>query len=94
MKGRNPTAEERRHLAWVCSLGCYCCGKMGVEPWPDGTLPHHVEGKTKPGAHFKVIPLCDAHHSRYKIGGFHNNPTDWQSVWGDQYEILAEIGRE
>jgi len=67
---------------------------MGVELWPEGTQVHHTEGKIKPNAHFKVIGLCDRHHSRYHKTGLHYNLTAWESMWGTQENIVEEIGRE
>ena len=91
MKGRTPTAAESRHMAAVRELGCFCCGMMGIAPYPDGTLVHHTDGKTKPGAHFRVIPLCDNHHSRYKKTGLHYNLRAWEERWFKQEYIVYFI---
>lgn len=91
MKGRTPTAEEKRHMAKVAALGCWCCNQMGIENRPEDVGIHHIDGKTKPGAHFRVIPLCDGHHSRYKKTGLHYNPTSWEAQWGKQEAIVEEI---
>ena len=60
MKGRNPTAAEKRFHNEIVQLGCIAC-------WLDGnhnpvTSIHHMEGRTKPGAHMQVLPLCAGHH--------------------------------
>lgn len=64
LPGRPPTAEEARYLDDACSLGCILC-MLGYGA-PHGTYspaePHHTDGKTKPGCHFKIIPLCPRHH--------------------------------
>jgi len=91
MKGRTPTADEKRWMSKVRSLGCLACHNMGIETPEEYTLIHHVEGKTKPGAHFKVLPLCDGHHSRYTCTGLHNNPTRWQQTHGDQDILLEQV---
>jgi len=91
MKGRNPTAEESRHMARVNQIGCIACLNMGIETPPEYTLIHHTDGKTKPGAHFKVLPLCDGHHSRYEKTGFHNNPTRWEQEHGTEQELLDQV---
>jgi hypothetical protein len=60
MKGRTPNKAEKIHMDRVSQLGCIVCRKQGK-----GIVPceiHHVEGKTKPDAHFKVLPLCFEHH--------------------------------
>jgi len=64
---------------------------MGIETPPEYTLIHHTIGKTVPGAHFKVLPLCEHHHSPYHLTGFHNNPTRWQEDNGTQAELLQQV---
>lgn len=95
MKGRNPTADERRHMAAVRELGCIACINQGfIRPYevaPEYTVIHHVEGRTKPGAHFKVLPLCDTHHSRYKVEGLHYNLTTWEAIHGTQEELMERV---
>ena len=60
MKSRNPSAEEKRWMSQIVEFGCVVCRKyIGV------TSPaevHHIDGKTKPDAHFNSIPLCYSHH--------------------------------
>lgn len=60
MKGRPPTKEEKLFMDEICQIGCIVCLNHGV--YTPQVSPHHMEGKTKPGAHFKVIPLCGKHH--------------------------------
>lgn len=60
MKGRAPNKAERDHMARVQDLGCICCRSMGHMDSPAEL--HHTIGKTKPDAHFKVLPLCSRHH--------------------------------
>ena len=73
-------------------LPCIACQKIGVYQ-PVISL-HHIDGRTKPGAHLKTIPLCGVHHQ----GGSDKEP--WISVhpwkrrfeafFGTQEELLAE----
>lgn len=90
MKGRNPTTEEKRHMDSVRALGCIACRNMGIETPEDYTCIHHVDGKTKPGAHKKVLGLCDHHHSRYHKTGLHYNLTRWEEHHGTQEELLEQ----
>jgi hypothetical protein len=60
MKGRQPTAEEKRWMSDVASLGCVVCHREGKGNTPAEI--HHLDGKTKLGAHFHIIPLCYFHH--------------------------------
>lgn len=59
MKGRTPTAEEKRYMDAVGGLGCLVCYNDGI--YTPGTV-HHCDGKTMPGAHFKIFNLCGLHH--------------------------------
>lgn len=57
----NPTRSEK--LYWsrlVSTVGCIACRL-------DGTVNnhvsiHHINGRTRPGAHMQVLPLCAGHH--------------------------------
>ncbi len=60
MKGRKPTADEQRHMDRVRALGCIVCRLHLNESTPAAI--HHVDGKTKPDAHFKTLGLCFYHH--------------------------------
>jgi len=60
MKGRKPTKAESDWMKKVVELGCCVCRKhYGLFSEAE---PHHVDGKTKEGAHFHVLPLCPSHH--------------------------------
>lgn len=60
MKGRNPTAKEKRHMEKVSQIGCIVCWNMGFMGVPAEI--HHINGKTKADAHYEVLPLCYEHH--------------------------------
>ena len=57
----NPTRAEKYYWGRLVSeVGCVACRI-------DGRINHyvsihHVNGRTKPGAHMQVLPLCGAHH--------------------------------
>lgn len=60
LMGRTPTADERRIMDLIGSLGCIAClthGKSTLE-----ISLHHIAGRTTPDAHKKVLGLCDSHH--------------------------------
>lgn len=59
-QGRQPTAEEKRYMDKVARIGCIVCLLFHKSYRPPEI--HHTTGKTKPGAHFKVLPLCFDHH--------------------------------
>lgn len=58
--GRTPTAEERRVMDKIGALPCECCARMGRYS-PVISL-HHTDGRTKPNAHMKTLPMCGWHH--------------------------------
>jgi hypothetical protein len=61
LPGRKPTADEARYLDDVASLGCIICLLyLNIKDSPAEI--HHVDGKTKEGCHYKVLPLCAPHH--------------------------------
>lgn len=93
MKGRPPTADEARFMSAIANLGCIACRKDG---WynPDVSV-HHIDGRTKPGAHLLVLPLCAGHHQ----DGTGPNPTliavhpykaRFEDRYGAQRALLAE----
>lgn len=59
-KGRAPTADERRVMDALGRLPCIACLMNGQRT--ELISLHHIDGRTKPGAHFWVIPLCAYHH--------------------------------
>ena len=75
-------------------IGCIVCFNQGIET-PNVT-PHHMEGRTAPGAHLMIIPLCGNHH---QVGdcqkpprwhAFHVNKTQFELEYGTQYELYYQ----
>lgn len=60
MKGKTPSAAEKRFHAALASLGCIACRLDGRHN-PIVSI-HHIDGRTRPGAHLRVLPLCAGHH--------------------------------
>jgi hypothetical protein len=93
MKGRPPTAEEARFMDAIAGLGCVACRKDGIEnPW--GSI-HHLDGRTKPGAHFLVLFLCAGHHQAgtgedKTLIAVHPDKARFEARYGTQRELLAE----
>lgn len=93
MKGRPPTADEARFMSSIAALGCIACKKDG---WDNLDVSvHHIDGRTKPGAHLLVLPLCAGHHQ----DGTGTNPSHiavhpykarFEARYGAQRELLAE----
>lgn len=87
LKGRAPTAEERRHMAAVAALGCCVCRReFGIY---SPAAIHHTDGKTKPGAHMRVLPLCGSHHQTGGYGvALHAGRVEWERLYGTQDELI------
>lgn len=60
MKGSTPSKADRELWDNMASLGCIACRKDGI--FNSLVSIHHIDGRTKPGAHRKVLPLCAGHH--------------------------------
>lgn len=93
MKGRPPAADEKRFMDQMGALPCIACLKDGRT---NHTISlHHIDGRTKPGAHFLVLPLCGPHHQqddtdlRQRIS-LHGRKATFQARYGTERELLAE----
>ena len=92
MKGRTPTKKELAHMNKVRELGGIVCRNNGYLFSPAEI--HHIEGKTKEGAHLKVLPLCFAHHRR---GGKeqpisrHPYKKRFEKAYGTEAELLKQV---
>ena len=60
MKGRQPNKQEKLWMDSISQVGCIVC-KVHYDCFTPAEV-HHIDGKTKPGAHLKTIGLCYRHH--------------------------------
>lgn len=94
MKGRTPTAKEKEWMDSIREVGCIACIRMGfIKPYSvptEYTAIHHIEGKTKPDAHFLTIPLCPNHH-QHGIDAVHINKRSFEKKFGNQYNLVREV---
>ncbi|MAK56538.1 MAG: recombinase [Pusillimonas sp.] len=91
MKGRPTTKDQKIFHGQLCRyVGCIAC-------WIDGQFNdycsiHHVDGRTKPWAHWFVLPLCAGHHQDGAgAPGFisvHPWKTRFESRYGTQKALL------
>lgn len=92
-KGRTPTADEHRRMDAIASIGCIACRKDGiVNPW---VSLHHIDGRTKPGAHLMVLPLCAPHHQQddtdpLQRPSVHGRKATFTARYGTELQLLAE----
>lgn len=103
MKGRTPTADERRVMDAIGKLPCICCTLRGR------TNPlialHHTDGRVKPDAHKKVLPLCAGHHDTpvdkaaleqypdmipFHAKGALGGPGAWRAEFGHERDLLVK----
>ena len=92
---------NKSEKAWtdkVCELGCIVCKQHGFE-----TLlvsPHHIDGRTKPGVQYLILPLCGAHHqlacpqgswaTRHGPGR-NAGKVAFESEYGTEEELLEQV---
>lgn len=94
-KQRAVTAEEK--TLWnrmATEIGCIAC-------WIDGVFNsfvsiHHIDGRTKPGCHKKVLPVCAPHHQRDDSDpagriSIHPDKKRFEQRYGSQYDLLAMV---
>lgn len=94
MKGRTrSTAEKQWHDQLANHIGCIACLKdFGVRN--THVSIHHIDGRTKPDAHWLVLALCAGHH---QIGtgapgqlAIHGNKRAHEQRYGTELEQLAQ----
>lgn len=90
---RNPNKKEQAHMNAVREIGCIVCINEGLGLTPAAI--HHCDGHTKPGAHYKTLPLCGLHHQ----GGndceaytsIHPYKKRFEARYGTENALLAQI---
>ncbi len=103
LKGRSPSAEERRIMDAFGALPCMACAQQGRYS-PVVSL-HHIDGRTKPLAHARVLPLCAPHHDTpaekdaiqvypdlvpIHARGTLGGKAQWRAHNGHELELLAQ----
>jgi hypothetical protein len=80
-------------MAAVADLGCCVCRReFGVY---SPAAIHHTDGKTKPGAHMLVLPICQNHHQHGGYGvALHAGRVEWERRYGTTAELLAWVEAE
>jgi len=93
MKGRTPTAEQRRFWDLLArEIGCIASLKDGFRDFHVSI--HHIEGRTRPDAHWLVLPLSAGNHQdgtgapgRIAV---HPWKARFEARYGTQRELLRE----
>jgi len=92
MKGSSVSMSAKRFHAQIASIGCIACRKDGrFNPL---VSIHHIDGRTKPGAHMKVLALCAGHHQdgtgATGLIAVHPWKRRFEDMYGSQMQLLEE----
>ena len=91
--GTNPNKAQNQwfnDIADIC--GCICCMLDGHHrdfSEQAHVSIHHCDGRTKPHAHYYVLPLCAGHHQQ----GYGPRP-DMLAVHGNKAQFIKAYARE
>nr|WP_314626871.1 Ref family recombination enhancement nuclease [uncultured Janthinobacterium sp.] len=91
-KERTVTAAEKLLWTRLAALGCVACKKDGN--FNTHVSIHHVDGRTKPGCHQFVLPLCAGHHQDgtgedKTLIAVHPWKARFEARYGSQAELMA-----
>lgn len=88
MKGRTPTIKQKHFHDDLCRhVGCVACRFEGG--FNDYVSVHHIDGRTKPEAHWLVLPLCGAHHQDNGTAvAVHPYKARFEERYGAQMDLL------
>ena len=95
-KERTVTAAEKLLWTRLAALGCVACKKDGN--FNTHVSIHHVDGRTKPGCHQLVLPLCAGHHQDgtgedKALIAVHPWKARFEARYGSQAELMAECAQ-
>ena len=82
--------EMALHDRLATEIGCIACMKDGR--FNPHVSIHHVDGRTKPGCHLLVLPLCGTHHQDDGSGAIAVHPwkARFEKRYGDQLALVEE----
>ena len=89
-KQRAVTPDEKAVWSKLAEMGCIACMKDGF--YNPHVSIHHVDGRTKPGCHMLVLPLCGPHHQDDGSGALAVHPwkARFEKRYGNQMDLVAE----
>ena len=95
-KERTVTAAEKLLWSRLAALGCVACKKDGN--FNTHVSIHHVDGRTKPGCHQLVLPLCAGHHQDgtgedKTLIAVHPWKARFETRYGTQAELMDECAQ-
>lgn len=96
MKGKTPSAEQKRYHDMLAQhIGCIACHRdtAGHERNHQVSI-HHVDGRTKPNAHWLVLPLCAGHHQDGTgapgLIAVHPYKARFEQRYGNQHSLMVD----
>lgn len=92
MKGASVSvAQKAFHDQLASRIGCVACRMDGI--FNDYVSIHHIDGRTKPSAHWLVLPLCAGHHQEntgvFGMIAVHPRKARFESEYGRQRDLLV-----
>lgn len=89
MKGTSVSvAQKAFHDQLVSGIGCVACRMDNI--FNDYVSIHHIDGRTKPDAHWKVLPLCASHHQDDGLAiAVHPHKAMFETRYGKQMDLLV-----
>lgn len=90
MKGKTRSALEMCFHDQLAQLGCIACRLDGrINTY---VSIHHIDGRTKQGAHMQVLPLCAPHHQDQGQGVIAVHPwkARFEERYGNQYDLIEK----
>ncbi len=90
MQGRTVTNAQKIYWDNLCQVvGCIVCRKEGN--FNNYVSIHHLDGRTKPNAHWLVLPLCASHHQDNGLAvAVHPYKKRFEQTYGNQYQLITE----
>ena len=97
MKGTNPTKAQKSYWGAVAQNGSVACKKDGH--YNNHVSVHHVDGRTKPHAHWLVLALCAGHHqdgtgNDKSMVAVHPYKRRFEDVYGVQFGLYQQANRD
>jgi hypothetical protein len=89
---RAVTADDKLYWSQLANeVGCIACLLDGVRNMHVSI--HHVDGRTKPGCHSRVLPLCAQHHQQDDTDpagriAVHPNKARFEEKYGTQESLM------
>lgn len=97
MKSRQRAPTQPEKLLWTRMaevVGCIACHLDGC--FNPVVSIHHTDGRTKPGCHQLVLPLCAGHHQAATgadrtLIAVHPDKAQFEQRYGPQMQLLALV---